>query len=84
MANRVDIVLGFFSSRPNWDPPIPSPAAECVPHLVQGVQFACRRGLGGSQFRRGDRHCGTLGIYVLCGITPRAWNSIADEKAGNS
>ena len=21
---------------------------------------------GGSQFRRGDRHCGTLGIYVLC------------------
>jgi hypothetical protein len=21
----------------------------------------------GSQFQRGDRHCGTLGIFVLCG-----------------
>jgi hypothetical protein len=23
-------VLGFFSSRPNWDPPAPSTAGECV------------------------------------------------------
>jgi hypothetical protein len=23
--------------------------------------------VGESQFRRGDSHCGTLGIYVLCG-----------------
>ena len=22
---------------------------------------------GGAQFQRGDRHCGTLGIYILCG-----------------
>ncbi len=23
--------------------------------------------MGESQFGRGDRHCGTLGIYVICG-----------------
>jgi hypothetical protein len=23
-------------------------------------------GVGESEFRRGDRHCGTLGMYVLC------------------
>ncbi len=28
---RVDGVLGFFSSRPDWDSPIPSPAGECAP-----------------------------------------------------
>ncbi len=33
--HRVDRVLGFFSSRPNWDPPFtPSPAGECVPTPV--------------------------------------------------
>ena len=49
----IDRVLSLFSSRPNWDPP--------------PRQIACRRGGGESQFRRGDRHCGSLGIYVLCG-----------------
>jgi hypothetical protein len=29
--HRVDRVLGFFSSRPNWDSPAPSTAGECVP-----------------------------------------------------
>ncbi len=29
--HRVDRVLGFFSSRPNWDSPTPSPAGECAP-----------------------------------------------------
>jgi hypothetical protein len=29
--NRVDRVLGFFSSHPNWDSPNPSPADKCVP-----------------------------------------------------
>ena len=52
-AHRVDRVLSLFSSRPNWDPP--------------PRQTACRRGGGESQFGRGDRHCGSLGIYVLCG-----------------
>ncbi len=33
---NVDRVLGFFSSRPNWDPPTPSSEGECVlPSLQQ-------------------------------------------------
>ncbi len=32
----------------------------------EGSQLARGRGVGGSQFRRGDRHCDTLGIFVLC------------------
>jgi hypothetical protein len=55
-----------------------SPASECSspprtqvgggggggppPHSVAGER------LGESQFRRGDRHCGTLGIYVHCAL----------------
>jgi hypothetical protein len=31
-------------------------------HSLAGV------GARGSQFGRGDQHCGTLGIYVLCGV----------------
>jgi hypothetical protein len=37
LRHRVDRVLGFFSSRPNWDlPPIPSPAGEYVPPFGSG------------------------------------------------
>ncbi len=48
---RVDRVLGFFSSRPNWDPHTPSPAGECVsPPLVWGGGYtlACGKRGGGS------------------------------------
>jgi hypothetical protein len=71
---RVDRVLGFFSSSPNWDSPTPSPVGECVPPPLwfRGwVQTGLRERVwwgGGSQFRRGDRHCGTLGIYVHCTV----------------
>jgi hypothetical protein len=34
VSDRVDRVIGFFSSSPNWDPPTPSPAGECVPPLL--------------------------------------------------
>ncbi len=34
--HRVDRVLGFFSSRSNWDYHTPSPASECAPSLVPG------------------------------------------------
>jgi hypothetical protein len=34
--HRVDSVLGFFSSRPNWSPPTPSPAGECAPPWFRG------------------------------------------------
>jgi len=38
---------------------------EGVSHpLVPGGTLACGRGGVRSQFGRGDRHCGTLGIYV--------------------
>jgi hypothetical protein len=37
-GHRVDRVLSFLSSRPNWDSPTPSSAGECVssPPLVPG------------------------------------------------
>jgi hypothetical protein len=62
-------VLSYFSSRRNWDSPTPSPAGECAPlPLVPGggAHSLAREGLGESQFRRGDLHCGTLYMCVLC------------------
>ncbi len=73
-SHRVDRVLGFFSSRPNWDSPTPSPwPSGCFstpqPPLVPrgGPHSLAGEGGVGSQFGRGERHCGTLGVYVLCG-----------------
>ncbi len=37
------------------------------PPLPPVLGGGARKGLGESQFRRGDIHCGTLYIYVLCG-----------------
>ncbi len=34
--HRVGRVLGFFSSRPNWDSPTPSPTGEGVPPFLVG------------------------------------------------
>jgi hypothetical protein len=65
VMHRVDRVQGFFSSRPNWDP-LPPPPQASVPPL--GTHSLAEEGVGGFQFGRGDRHCGTLGIYVLCGV----------------
>ncbi len=62
-------MLGFFTSHLNWDSPTPSPGGEYVPSPFGsgggGHNRMLERGWG-SQFGRGDRHCGTLGIYVLC------------------
>ncbi len=65
--HRVDRVLGFFSSRPNWDPPMHflTHTPVCPPPPVSGGGLAGGRGGGGSQFGRDDRHCGTLGTVVL-------------------
>ncbi len=62
-------MLSFFSSRRNWDYPTPSPPADCAPPpLVQGgAHSLAGEGVGESQFRRGDIHCGPLHMYVLCG-----------------
>jgi hypothetical protein len=51
-------------------PSHPLTAGECapLPPLLWGRDtLACAGGWGVPQFGRGDRHCGTLGIYVLCG-----------------
>ncbi len=53
----------LFSCRHKWDSPNASPAGECPPPpLVPegGANSLAREGVGESQFRRGDRHCGTL------------------------
>jgi hypothetical protein len=42
------------------------------PVLGGGAHSLAREGLGESQFRRGDIHCGTLYIYVLCVSDPLA------------
>jgi hypothetical protein len=48
LRHRVDRVLGFFSSRPNWDPPTHSSPKECVPlPLVPGVHTRLREKDGG-------------------------------------
>jgi hypothetical protein len=77
LTHRVDRVLGFFSSRQNWDPPPPHPRASVPPFgFGGGGHIRLReRGAVESQFGRGDRHCGTLGIYVLCGLTWTLENS---------
>ncbi len=74
-AHRVDRVLGFFSSRLNWDSPTPSPAGECVPPPYgsrEGTHLLAekgKKGWGGSQFGQRDRHCGTQ----ICPLWFSAW-----------
>ncbi len=53
----------FFSSRPIWDPS-PHPQASVSPHWFGGDMLG-GDGVGGSQFGRGDSHCGTLGTYCM-------------------
>ncbi len=45
-------------------PPPPHPQSSLSLPLVQGWRTHSLGGEGGSQFRGGDRHCGTLGTYV--------------------
>jgi hypothetical protein len=61
--STVDRVLGYFSSRPNWPPPKRPQTQASVT-----AAFGSEEGWG-SQFGRGDRHCGTLGYictYFVC------------------
>jgi hypothetical protein len=58
-------VLGFLSSRPNWVPPPPYTQESVAPPLYGpngGDTLACGGVSGGTQFRRRDRHYGTLVI----------------------
>jgi hypothetical protein len=70
LLHRVDRVPSFFSSRPNWDFLTLLPAGEDVPPLWfgaggGGVNTRLQERGWGAQFRRGDRHCGTLGTYCM-------------------
>ncbi len=75
--HRVSRALSFFPVVGIGElglPPTPHPAGEWAlpppPPLVPGreAHSLAREGGGGEpQFRRGDIHCGTLYIYVLCG-----------------
>jgi hypothetical protein len=65
----------------NRDSPSPSPAGECAPYPSVpggGAHSQAREGLGESQFRLGNIHCGTLYIYVLC--APLLPTSVADPS----
>ncbi len=61
--------VNLFLQSWNWDSPNPSPAGESAhPPGSGGRGTLVREGLGESQFRRGDIHCGTVYIYVLCAL----------------
>ncbi len=68
--HKVDRMLGFFSSRPNWDPPLPHTQASVFPPpplwLRRKGTLACGRGGGGvpTPIRTRGRHFGTLDIYT--------------------
>jgi hypothetical protein len=70
--STVDRVLGFFSSRPHWDPPAPSlypQASVSAPLWFRGDTLACGRGGGGVPIRtRGQTLWHSIGttIYVIC------------------
>ncbi len=75
---RVDRVLGFFSNRPNWDHHTLHPLARVSPPGSGGA-LACGRGGGAVPMRTIGvvRHCGTLGVYVLCGEEEnRRWKKL--------
>jgi hypothetical protein len=93
--HRIDRVLGIFSSRPNWDSPTPHLQASLSPLLWftggGGVHTRLRERacMVRSQFRRGDRLCGSLGIYELCarnswepGILAKVWTLGKVERLG--
>jgi hypothetical protein len=69
--HRVGRVLGFFSSRRNWDSPTPFAAGGCAPPLFGlggRAHSLAREGLGESQFRRLEK---SLALCLLCGSPPR-------------
>jgi hypothetical protein len=79
---RVYRVLSFFSSCRNWDSPTPLTLRRlCTPHpFVPGGEAQSLTGGGGrSQFLRGDRHCGSLDIYMYCICDPALLKILTDQ-----
>ncbi len=71
-SQSIDRVLGFFSSRPNLDPPTPSPAGECIPPppLVVGETHSLEgEGVGGPNPDEGQTlWYSRYTVYVLCAV----------------
>ncbi len=66
--HRVGRVLSFSQVVGIGTPPTPHPQASVPPFgSGGGASSLAKEGVGESQFRRGDIHCGTLYMYVLCG-----------------
>jgi hypothetical protein len=64
----------LFSSRRNWDSPNPSPAGECARSAGSGGRGTLAGERGGGRVpipTKGHTLCGTLFIYVLCGVGSR-------------
>jgi hypothetical protein len=68
----LDRILGFFSSRPNWDPPPPpSPSGQCVPSpfIPGGTRSLAGEGVGGPNTEEGtDAVVLYVGINEICAI----------------
>ncbi len=68
LYHRVDRVLGFLSSRTNWDSPNPqtlTPQRECYPPGTKGVAIlACRWGGGGGA--KSDDWRESVALCLLC------------------
>jgi hypothetical protein len=63
--HRVDRLLSFFSSRPNWNYPPPPPHTQAPPPLVPGEGG----GVGVPVSDELTDTCGTLGINVLSSLS---------------
>jgi hypothetical protein len=75
-------VLSFFSYPRNWDSPTPLAAGECASPPFDPTRGGggghsehslAGEGLGESQCRRRDIHCGALYLQVLCGHQGLGW-----------
>jgi hypothetical protein len=75
----MDRVLGFFSSRPNWDSPTPSPAGECMPLRFRKRDTLAigEEGVGGSQKIPTDER---TDIVVLCLAALWCHNMVISSK----
>ncbi len=76
--HRVGRVLSFSQIIGIGTPPTPHLQASGLPPVLGGgAHSLAREGLGESQFRRGDTHCGTLYVYryVLC-VADHGWDQL--------
>jgi hypothetical protein len=78
--HRVGRVLSLSPVVGVGTPPTPHPQASASPPLVpgRGAHSLAREGVGESQFRRGDIHCGGT-LYILCAHIPPMLRNMTAE-----